>query len=85
MHRSCCEKATSRGSTTFVCSPRSRQRAGPAVCGKTTPRIAELFERQPRLFEPEHAFHFGLLEEQEALKEVYRARRHELGTPSRAN
>lgn len=49
------------------------------------PRIAELFERQPRLLEPEHVFHFGLLEEQEVLKEVYRARRRELGPPPRGN
>jgi tetratricopeptide (TPR) repeat protein len=45
-------------------------------------RIAEFFERQPLLFEPEHAFHFGLLDEQEALKEGYRARRRDLGPPS---
>jgi hypothetical protein len=42
------------------------------------PRIAQFFERQPRLFEAEHAFHFGLLDEQQVLKEAYRAGR--LGT-----
>ena len=46
------------------------------------PRIAELFERQRRLFEPEHAFHFGLLDEQEILKERYRDDRRRFGPPS---
>jgi tetratricopeptide (TPR) repeat protein len=46
------------------------------------PRIAELFERQKRLFEPEHAFHFGLLDEQEILKERYRDLRRQSGPPS---
>jgi tetratricopeptide (TPR) repeat protein len=49
------------------------------------PRIAEFCERQPRLFEPEHAFHFGLLDEQEVQKEGYRARRRELGPVPWAN
>jgi tetratricopeptide (TPR) repeat protein len=46
------------------------------------PRVAQLFERQRRLFEPEHAFHFGLLDEQEILKERYRDDRRRLGPPS---
>jgi tetratricopeptide (TPR) repeat protein len=46
------------------------------------PRISDFFARQPRLFEPEHAFHFGLLEEQEALKEHYRVLRRDFGPPS---
>ncbi len=47
------------------------------------PRIDEFFAHQALLFEPEHAFHFGLLEEQEALKERYRANRREFGPPPR--
>jgi tetratricopeptide (TPR) repeat protein len=47
------------------------------------PRIADFLGRQPALFEPEHAFHFGLLDEQEVQKERYRARRRELGPPVR--
>jgi tetratricopeptide (TPR) repeat protein len=46
------------------------------------PRIAELFKRQRRLFEPDHAFHFGLLDEQEILKERYRDERRQSGPPS---
>jgi tetratricopeptide (TPR) repeat protein len=46
------------------------------------PRISDFFARQPRLFEPEHAFHFGLLDEQEKLKEAYRALRRDVGPPS---
>jgi tetratricopeptide (TPR) repeat protein len=47
------------------------------------PRIADFLKHQPALFEPEHAFHFGLLDEQEVQKEQYRARRRELGPPVR--
>ena len=43
------------------------------------PARDQAFERQPRLFEAEHAFHFGLLDEQQALKETYRASRRETG------
>jgi tetratricopeptide (TPR) repeat protein len=47
------------------------------------PRISDFLARQALLFEPDHAFHFGLLEEQEALKENYRALRREVGPPPR--
>ena len=47
------------------------------------PRINDFFARQALLFEPEHAFHFGLLEEQEALKERYRTNRRDFGPPPR--
>jgi tetratricopeptide (TPR) repeat protein len=47
------------------------------------PRVSEFFEHQPTLFEPEHVFHFGLLDEQQAMKVLYRERRRELGPPSR--
>ena len=47
------------------------------------PRVSEFFEHQPALFEPEHVFHFGLLDEQQAMKVLYRERRRELGPPSR--
>jgi tetratricopeptide (TPR) repeat protein len=47
------------------------------------PRVSEFLEHQRALFEPEHVFHFGLLDEQQALKVLYRERRRELGPPSR--
>ena len=49
------------------------------------PRVVELFGRQGMLLEPEHAFNFGLLDEQEILKERYRDDRRRLGPPRRAS
>jgi tetratricopeptide (TPR) repeat protein len=49
------------------------------------PRISEFFEHQPVLFEPEHVFDFGLLDEQQAMKVLYRERARDLGPPSREN
>jgi tetratricopeptide (TPR) repeat protein len=63
----------------LLASIAAERRAGEVQ--RDDPRVVKLFGRQGMLLEPEHAFNFGLLDEQEILKERYRDERRRVGPP----
>jgi hypothetical protein len=65
----------------LIAKARVLGRAGDAEGAKQL--VDEFMGRQPLLFEPWHAFHFGLLDEQEHIKPLYREIRRSGQPPSR--